>query len=85
MPRLVFAGSLLALPAVADEGAKIFVVPKGHPSANVRELAGSHGWSLAWDSEEDRIINRSFSVANPSLEGSFPTCLRDTRTLSRRT
>ncbi len=53
----------------------MFVVQKGHLSANVRELAGSHGWSLVWDSEEDRIINRSFSVANPSLEGCLSNVL----------
>ena len=64
------------MPAAAvDEEAKTFVVQKGHLSANVRELAGSHGWSLVWDSEEDRIINRSFSVANPSLEGCLSNVL----------
>lgn len=72
----MLAGGLFVLPAVAaDEEAKTFVVQKGHLSANVRELAGSHGWSLVWDSEEDRIINRSFSVANPSLEGCLSNVL----------
>ena len=73
---LVLAGGLFALSAVAaDEEAKTFVVQKGYLSANVRELAGSHGWSLVWDSEEDRIVNRSFSVANPSLEGCLSNVL----------
>ncbi len=72
----MLAGGLFVLPAVAaDEETKTFVVQKGHLSANVRELAGSHGWSLVWDSEEDRIINRSFSVANPSLEGCLSNVL----------
>ena len=60
------------MPAVADEGAKIFAVPKGHPSANVRELAGSHGWSLAWDSREDRIIKRFFGAVADSPTLNFP-------------
>lgn len=69
MPGLALVGGLLALAVVvADEGMKTFVVQEGHLSANVRELAGSHGWSLVWDSEEDRIIKRSFNVPNPSLE-----------------
>ena len=74
MPGLALVGGLLALAVVvADEGVKTFVVQEGHLSANVRELAGSHGWSLVWDSEEDRIIKRSFNVPNPSLE----ECLSD--------
>ena len=74
MPGLALVGGLLALAVVvADEGVKTFVVQEGHLSANVRELAGSHGWTLVWDSEEDRIIKRSFHVPNPSLE----ECLSD--------
>ena len=69
LPRLLLAGWLSApLAMAADESVETFLVQKGHLSTNARELARSHGWSLVWDSGEDRIIKRSFSVPNPSLE-----------------
>ena len=73
---LVLAGNLLVVPNVAAaEGAKAFVVPEGHLSAGVRKFVETYGWSLTWDSEEDRIIDHSFDVGNPALEGGLSNIL----------
>ena len=73
---LVLAGNLLVVPNVAAaEGAKAFVVPEGHLSAGVRKFVETYGWSLTWDSEEDRIVNHSFDVGNPALEGGLSNIL----------
>ena len=69
LPGLALAGNLLvAMSAMANEGDTTFKVEIGHLSENVRALAHSHGWSLEWASNEDRIIIRSFDMANPSLD-----------------
>ena len=73
---LVLAGNLLVVPNVAAaEGAKAFVVPEGHLSTGVRKFVETYGWSLTWDSEEDRIIDHSFDVGNPALEGGLSNIL----------
>lgn len=73
LPGLVLAGNLLvAMSAMANEGDATFKVKIGHLSENVRALAHSHGWSLEWVSDEDRIIIRPFDVANPSLDVALP-------------
>lgn len=48
-------------------GGTQFTVREGYLSASVRKLVVDHGWSLIWDSEEDRVVDRSFHVPNPSL------------------
>ncbi len=69
LSSLVLAGNLLvATSAMANEGDTTFKVEIGHLSENVRALAHSHGWSLEWASDEDRIIIRPFDMANPSLD-----------------
>lgn len=66
---LLLAGNLLvAMSAMANEGDTTFKVKIGHLSENVRALAHSHGWSLEWASDEDRIIIRPFDMANPALD-----------------
>lgn len=72
LPGLVLAGNLLVgVSAMANEGDATFKVKIGHLSENVRALAHSHGWSLEWATEEDRIIIRSFDMANPSLDAAL--------------
>ena len=69
LPGFVLAGNLLiSMNAIANEGGATFKVKIGHLSENVRALAHSHGWSLEWASDEDRIIIRPFDMANPSLD-----------------
>lgn len=69
LPGFVLAGNLfVAMSAMANEGDTTFKVKIGHLSENVRALAHSHGWSLEWTSDEDRIIIRPFDMANPSLD-----------------
>ena len=69
LPGLVLAGNLfVAMSAMANEGDATFKVKIGHLSENVRALSHSHGWSLEWASDEDRIIIRPFDMANPSLD-----------------
>ena len=69
LPGLVLAGNLfVAMSAMASESDATFKVEIGHLSENVRALAHSHGWSLEWASDEDRIIIRPFDMANPSLD-----------------
>ncbi|MCY3853173.1 MAG: SPOR domain-containing protein [Gammaproteobacteria bacterium] len=69
LPGFVLAGNLLiGMNAMANEGGATFKVEIGHLSENVRALVHSHGWSLEWVSDEDRIIIRPFDVANPSLD-----------------
>lgn len=70
---LVLAGNLfVAMSAMANEGDTTFKVKIGHLSENVRALVHSHGWSLEWSSDEDRIIIRPFDMANPSLDVALP-------------
>ena len=95
LPGLALAGNLLvAMNAMAEEGDATFKVEVGHLSENVQALAHSHGWSLEWASEEDRIIVRAFDMANPSLEaalskifapyeGTFSTALDQERKVVR--
>lgn len=72
LPGLALAGNLLvAMSAMANESDATFRVGIGHLSENVRALVHSHGWSLEWASDEDRIIIRTFDVANPSLEAAL--------------
>lgn len=72
LPGLALAGNLLvATSAMANEGDATFKVEIGHLSENVRALVHSHGWSLEWASEEDRIIIHTFDMANPSLEAAL--------------
>lgn len=56
---------------MANEGDATFRVEIGNLSENVRALVHSHGWSLEWASDEDRIIVRTFDMANPSLEAAL--------------
>lgn len=95
LPGFALAGNLLvAMSAMADESGAAFKVEIGHLSENVQALAHSHGWSLEWASEEDRIIIRAFDMANPSLEvalskifapykGAFSTALDQERKVVR--
>lgn len=72
LPGFALAGNLLvATSAMANESNATFKVEIGHLSENVRALIHSHGWSLEWASEEDRIIIRNFDMANPSLEAAL--------------
>lgn len=72
LPGLALAGNLLvATSAMANESDATFKVEIGHLSENVRALVHSHGWSLEWASEENRIIIRTFDMANPSLEAAL--------------
>lgn len=72
LPGLALAGNLLvAMSAMANENDATFRVGIGHLSENVRALVHSHGWSLEWASDEDRIIIRTFDLANPSLEAAL--------------
>lgn len=76
LPGLVLAGNLcVAMSAMANEGGATFKVEIGHLSENVRALAHSHGWSLEWASDEDRIVIRSFDMANPSLDAALSKIL----------
>lgn len=76
LPGLALAGNLFAaMSAMADGGGATFRVGVGHLSENVRALAHSHGWSLEWGSEEDRIIAHTFDMANPSLEAALSNIL----------
>lgn len=69
LPGLALTGNLLvAMSAMANESDATFRVGIGHLSENVRALVHSHGWSLEWASDEDRIIIHTFEMANPSLE-----------------
>ena len=64
------------LPGLAvSENAETFVVPEGHLSAGVRKFVETYGWSLRWDSDQDRIIDHSFDVGNPALEGGLSNIL----------
>ena len=95
LPGLALAGNLLvAMSAMANESDATFRVGIGHLSENVRALVHSHGWSLEWASDEDRIIIRTFDLANPSLEaalvkifapykGTFSTALDQERKVVR--
>ena len=95
LPSLALAGNLLvATSAMANESDATFRVGIGHLSENVRALVHSHGWSLEWASDEDRIIIRTFDMANPSLEaalskifapykGTFSTALDQERKVVR--
>lgn len=61
----------VAMNATANEGDATFKVEDGYLSLNVWVLARSHGWSLEWLSEEDRVIAHAFHITNPSLEAAL--------------
>ena len=70
-------GILVAwVPVKAHDAEGRFIVHVGYLSASVQELARSYGWDLIWDSEEDRFINRPFSLVNRSLGGALTHLLR---------
>ena len=58
-----------------SESTGSFTVQRGYLSASVLRLVDSHGWSLIWDSEEDRVIDRPFVVSNLSLEDGLTNLL----------
>ncbi len=52
-----------------------FIAREGYLSASIQELVRGHGWTLIWDAEDDRFIDRAFSIPNPSLEDGLTSLL----------
>ena len=75
MRRMWSAAAILGLASVFLPGAGSpwrahaaeFEVSAGHLSVSVRDIVESHGWSLVWAADEDRVVDYPFVIGNGSL------------------
>ena len=66
----MLAFGFVGIPGVGPPGradAAEFEVAAGHLSASVRDIVESHGWSLVWAADEDRLVDYPFVIDNGSL------------------